>query len=63
MIRSSEVVFLLQRQDVVNCAQQMGIPADCITDEVIEQVRKGVEFGLECWTQVVKDAINMALKG
>jgi len=62
MIRSSEVVFLLQRQDVLNCAVEMGIPAEAITDDVLELVKKGVEFGLECWSEVVKEAINLALK-
>lgn len=62
MIRSSEVVFLLQRQDVENCAAEMGIPAESITDDVLERVRKGVQFGLECWPGVVKEALNIALK-
>jgi len=55
-------VFLLQRQDVLNCAVEMGIPAEAITDDVLELVKKGVEFGLECWSEVVKEAINLALK-
>jgi len=55
-------VFVLTREDVISCAEQMGIPAEAITDDVLYQVKKGVEFGLECWAEVVKDAINMALK-
>ena len=35
----------------------MGIPEEAITDEVLEQIKKGVEFGLECWPDVVKEAI------
>lgn len=62
MIRSSEVVFIVQRQDVLNCALEMGIPAEEITDHILDLVRTGVQFGLECWTEVVKEAINMALK-
>ena len=62
MIRSSEVVFLVQRQDVLNCAAEMGIPAEDVTDDIIDLVRKGVQFGLECWTDVVKEALIMALK-
>lgn len=62
MIRSSEVVFLIQRQDVVNCAIEMGIPSECITDDILELVRTGVQFGLECWTDVVKEALIMSLK-
>jgi len=62
MIRSSEVVFLIQRQDVLNCAAEMGIPAEDVTDDIIDLVRKGVQFGLECWTDVVKEALSMSLK-
>lgn len=63
MIRAEEVVFILTREDVLLCAKQMGIPQESITDEVIAQVKKGVEWGLECWSEVMKEAINMALKG
>ena len=31
-------------------------------DDVLEQVKTGVEWGLECWSEVMKEAINMALK-
>ncbi len=35
---------------------------EAITDDILAQVKKGVEWGLECWSEVVKEAINMALK-
>jgi len=57
-----DVVFTLTREDVIECAKEMGIPAEAITDDVFQQVKKGVEWGLECWSQVVKEAINFALK-
>lgn len=55
-------IFILTREDVVLCAGQMGIPEQAITDDVLCQVKKGVMWGLECWSDVVKEAINMALK-
>ena len=55
-------IFILTREDVIECARQMGIPAETITDDVLHQVKKGIEFGLECWPEVVKEAINSALK-
>jgi len=55
-------IFILTREDVVNCARQMGIPEQAITDDVLYQVKKGVSWGLEYWPDVVKEAINMALK-
>lgn len=55
-------IFILTREDVVLCAGQMGIPERAITDDVLYQVKKGVEWGLECWSDVMKEAISMALK-
>ena len=57
-----DTIFVLTREDVIECAQEMGISEETITDDVLYQVRKGVEFGLECWSEVMKEAINMALK-
>jgi len=57
-----DTIFVLTREDVIGCAREMGIPEEAITDDVISQVRKGVEWGLECWSEVMKEAINMALK-
>ncbi len=57
-----DVIFVLTREDVVECARMKGIPEEAITDDVLRQVKKGVDSGLECWSEVVKEAINMALK-
>lgn len=62
MIRASEVVFILTMEDVVACAKEMGIPKKAITDDVFHRVKKGVEFGLECWSEVVKTSLDEALK-
>ncbi len=59
----TDTIFVLGRADVIGCAQEMGIPEEAITDEVLAQVKRGVEWGLECWSEVVKEAINVALKG
>ena len=55
-------IFILSRADVIGCAREMGIPEEAITDDVLYQVKKGVEFGLECWSEVVKTALSEALK-
>jgi hypothetical protein len=39
----------------------MGIPEASITDDVLARVKKGVEWGLECWSDVVKTAIREAI--
>ena len=57
-----DTVFVLTREDVIECASEMGIPDEAITDDVLRMVRKGVDNGLECWSMVMKEAINFALK-
>ena len=54
-------IFILTREDVLECAEEMDIPKEKITDDIFHSVKKGVEFGLECWTDVVKTAIREAL--
>ncbi|MFC1909809.1 hypothetical protein ACFLXC_00755 [Chloroflexota bacterium] len=61
MSMDRETIFVLSRQDVVNCAREMGIPEEVITDDILAEVKKGVEWGLESWTEVVKTAISEAL--
>ena len=61
-METNDTIFILTREDVMECAREMDIPAEAITDDVLAQVKKGVEWGLERWSEVVKEAINMALK-
>jgi len=62
METGNDTVFILTREDVIECAGEMGIPVEAITDDVLHQVRKGMEWGLECWSEVMKEAISFALK-
>jgi len=59
---TDNVIFILTKEDVLECAREMGIPAETITQDVLARVKKGVEWGLECWSEVMKEAIDMALK-
>ena len=58
----TDTIFVLTREDVIGCAREMGIPEEAITEDILTQVKKGVEWGLECWSEVVKTAIDFALK-
>jgi len=57
-----DTIFILTKEDVMECARTNGIPKEAITDDVLRQVRKGLDSGLECWFEVVMAAINFALK-
>ena len=58
----TDAIFVLTREDVIGCAREMGIPEEAITDDVLAQVKKGVDSGLECWSEVVMAALDFALK-
>jgi hypothetical protein len=57
-----DTIFVLTREDVIGCAREMGIPEEVIADDILAQVKKGVEWGLGCWSEVVKAALDFALK-
>jgi hypothetical protein len=35
---NEKTIFALTKEDVINCAKEMGVPAEAITDEVLDQV-------------------------
>ena len=59
---AEDIIFVLTKEDVIECARMKGIPEEAITDDVLRQVKKGVDSGLECWSEVVMAAIDFALK-
>jgi len=59
---NKDTIFVLTREDVIECSREMGITEEAITDDVLRMLRKGVDNGLECWSIVMKEAINFALK-
>ena len=59
---AEDTIFVLTKEDVLECAKIKGIPEEAITDDVLRQVRKMVDSGLECWSEVVMEAIDFALK-
>jgi len=61
-VDDQNIIFVLSKEDVLECARMKGIPDEAITDDVLRQVRKMVDSGLECWSEVVMTAIDFALK-
>jgi len=62
MGQDKDTIFILTREDVMECARQKGIPDEAITDDILRQVRKMVDSGLGCWSEVVMIALDEALK-
>ena len=64
MPRSCEVsiIFILTKDDVLACANGLGISNEQITDDVIEPVKKRVSLEFSCWTEVVKATLKEAIE-
>jgi hypothetical protein len=63
----NKVLFQLTRLDVIECIRELDLPYLCdeekiVTDDFLEDVKKGLEFGLECWSEVMKVAVLEALE-
>jgi len=55
-------IFAVTKNDVLTCANELGIPEEQITDEVIELVKKKVSQGLRDWRMVVKSIVKKTIK-
>ena len=55
-----KTLFGLTEEDAQIMAEQMGIKP--LTDDQIRRVRKGVESGLDGWSDVLEAAIREAVK-
>ncbi len=44
MKSSKDTVFVLTRKDVIECARELGIPGEAITDDILEGVVQGMEL-------------------
>ena len=53
-------VFVLTEADVTQLARQK-FGVDELTEEQMYRVKKGIEFGLECWEGVVTAALQDVL--
>jgi hypothetical protein len=53
-------VFVLTEADVLQVARQK-FGVNELTEEQMQQIKKGIEFGLECWEEVVTAALQEVL--
>lgn len=57
-----DVIFMLTKHDVLVCANELGIPQEQVTDDVIELVKKKISLSFGNWPEVVKSALIEAVK-
>jgi len=55
-------LFMVTRDDVLACANELGIPEEQVTDDVIELVKEKVCQGLGNWREIVKGMVKETIK-
>jgi hypothetical protein len=55
-------IFMVTREDVLDCANEMGMSEEQVTEDVIEMVREKVKQGLRDQREVVKSIVKEAIK-
>ena len=59
---NEDSIFIPTRDDILACANELGIPDEQVTADVIELVKKRVNPGLGHWPEAVKSALKGATK-
>ena len=54
-------IFTVTRDDVRAWADELGIPEERLTDEVIERVREKISQSLDDWREVIKGMVKETL--
>ena len=55
-------IFMVTKEDVLDCANELGMSEEQVTDDVIELVREKVKQGLRDQREVVKSIVKEAIK-
>ncbi|MFC2041678.1 hypothetical protein ACFLTY_05110 [Chloroflexota bacterium] len=55
-------VFTVTKDDVLTCADELGIPREKVTSDAIEILKEKVSQGLDDLREAVKDMIEEAIK-
>ena len=57
-----DIIFMLTKDEVLACADELGISKEQVTDGVIELVKRRVSLELGNWREVVKSALREVIE-
>lgn len=55
-------IFMVTRNDVLSCADELGVSHEKLTDDVIDKVQEVVSEGMGGWHNAIRDIIKEAIK-
>ena len=55
-------LFMVTKDDVLACADELGMSKEQVTDDVIEQVKEKVSHSLGGWKEVLRGMVKEAIR-
>ena len=55
-------IFMVTKDDILNCADELGMSQEQITDDVIDLVRQRIREGLRNRREVVRNIVKEAIR-
>ena len=56
-IYREDVIFVITKHDVLVCCNELGIPEERVTDDVIELVKREIGLSFDNWPEVIKSTL------
>lgn len=60
--REKDIIFIVVEVDVLACADELGIPRERVSDDVIESVKRRINLEFGNCPEVVKNALKKAIE-
>jgi hypothetical protein len=57
-----DIIFMLNKDEVLACAKELGIPIEQVPDEVIALVKDRLNREFRHWPEIIKDVLTQATK-
>ena len=57
-----DIIFMLTKDEVLACADELGISREQVTDDLIELVKNQVNLEFSRWLEIVKSLLEEATK-
>ena len=55
-------IFMVTKNDILACANELGMPEEWVSDDLIELVKEKVSQGLLDWREVVKGMVRETIE-
>jgi len=60
--KDRDIIFILTKDEVLDCARELGIAEERVTDEVLELIKDKLNLEFGRWPEIVKEILTKAVQ-